>query len=870
MKNTRIIKRSILFLSAFLLVFNLFAQQYPFQNPDLSSEERAKDLISRLTIEEKATLMCDQSDAIPRLGIKRFNWWSEALHGYANNDNVTVFPQNIGMAASFNDELLFEIFDAVSDEARAKYHQAMRRGEQNRRFLSLSVWTPNVNIFRDPRWGRGQETYGEDPYLMSRMGVQVVKGLQGPADAKYRKLLACAKHYAVHSGPEWSRHELNVNDVSPREFYETYMPAFKALVQDADVRQVMCAYQRLDDEPCCSNTRLLQRILRDEWGYKHLVVADCGAITDFHTTHKISSTPVHAAATGVLAGTDVECIWDNYHYKMLPQAVEKDLLKEEDIDRSLMRVLMGRFDLGDFDDDAIVPWAQIPETVLNNEKHRQLAYKMAQQAMTLLQNKNNILPLKKSIKKLAVIGPNADDEEMLWGNYNGTPVRTITILDGIKSKVNPKNIFYDKGVDLVDDKVTISYFGNGTFDGKRGFKATYWNTPDFSGDVVVTQQLVNPIRLTAAGQHEFAPGVMLEKFSAVYETEFVPAVSEEIVFKGGATGFFELKVNGETLQTYTNWRTLTGRIPFKVEAGKKYKIEIRYAQRENWQANIDFDFGREEDVDYTVLINKLKGYETVIYVGGLSGNLEGEEMPVSYPGFKGGDRTNIELPAVQRNALKALKAAGKKVIFVNCSGSAIAFEPETETCDAILQAWYAGESGGQAVADVLFGDYNPSGKLPLTFYRNSDNLGDFEDYSMKGRTYRYTTDYLFPFGFGLSYTDFEIGTATVSKSTIKTDETNSISIPVKNTGKRAGTEIVQVYVRKLNDVEGPIKTLRGFQRVEVPAGKAGQATISLPPSTFEFYDWTKRQMTVTPGEYEVYYGNSSDDKNLKLLNITIE
>lgn len=341
------------------------------------------------------------------------------------------------------------------------------------------------------------------------------------------------------------------------------------------------------------------------------------------------------------------------------------------------------------------------------------------------------------------------------------------------------------------------------------------------------------------------------------------------MFKGGATGFFELIINGETLQTYTNWRTLTTRIPFKVEAGKTYNIEIRYAQRENWQANIEFDFGREEDVDYTVLINKLKGIETVVFVGGLSGNLEGEEMPVSFPGFKGGDRTNMELPSVQRNALKALKAAGKKVIFVNCSGSAIAFEPELETCDAILQAWYGGESGGQAVADVLFGDYNPSGKLPITFYRNSDKLGDFEDYSMKGRTYRYTSDHLFPFGFGLSYTSFAIGTANVSKSTKKANETISISIPVKNIGKLAGTEIVQVYVRKVNDVDGPLKTLRGFQRIEIPAGKAGLATINLPPSSFEFYDWSQRKMAVTHGEYEIFYGNSSDAKDLKRLIITI-
>lgn len=853
-----------------LFTTSLWAQQYPFQNPNLSFEERAKDLISRLTLEEKAALMCDQSEAIPRLGIRKFNWWSEALHGYANNDSVTVFPQPIGMAASFNDELLYEIFDAVSDEARAKYHQALRRGQENRRFLSLSVWTPNVNIFRDPRWGRGQETYGEDPYLMSRMGVQVVKGLQGPADTKYRKLLACAKHYTVHSGPEWSRHEINVNDVNPREFYETYMPAFKALVQEADVRQVMCAYHRLDDEPCCSNTRILQRILREEWGYQYLVVADCGAINDFYTTHNISSGPVHAAATGVTAGTDIECIWDNYNYKLLPKAVEQDLVREEDLDKSLMRILSGRFELGDFDDDSLVPWAQIPASVLNSEKHRNLAYEMAQQSMTLLHNNNNTLPLKKTIKKLAVIGPNANDEEMLWGNYNGTPIRTISILEGIKTKVSPDNIFYDKGVDLVDDKVTVSYFANGSIDGKKGFKATYWNTPDFTGNVIATQQLVNPIKLTAAGQHECAPGVRLEDFSAKYETEFTPTVSEEIVFKGGATGFFVLLVNGDTLETYTNWRTLPTRIPLKVEAGKTYQIEIWFAQRENWQANIEFDFGREENVDYSTLINKLKGIETVIFVGGLSGHLEGEEMPVNFPGFKGGDRTDMELPAVQRNALKALKAAGKKVIFVNCSGSAIALEPEVENSDAILQAWYGGESGGQAVADVLFGDYNPSGKLPLTFYRNSDNLGDFEDYSMKGRTYRYTTDYLFPFGYGLSYTKFEIGNAKLNQTSIKATESMKLTVPVKNAGKRNGTEIVQVYVRKVNDVDGPLRTLRAFNRVEIAAGKTQQVTIDLTPSSFEFYDWDQRAMAVTSGEYEVYYGNSSDMKDLKKLTLAIE
>ena len=869
-KSTRLIIKKGLFIGITLLFsVNSWAQQLPYKNPNLSSEERAKDLISRLTLSEKATLMCDISDAIPRMGIKKFNWWSEALHGLANNGNVTVFPEPIGMAASFDDDLLYRIFNAVSDETRAKYNEARKNGQENARFLSLSVWTPNVNIFRDPRWGRGQETYGEDPYLTSRMGISVVKGLQGPSDAKYRKLLACAKHFAVHSGPEWSRHSLNINDVNPRELWETYLPAFKSLVQKADVRQVMCAYQRLDDEPCCGSTQLLQRILRDEWGYKYMVVSDCGAISDFYTSHKVSSDAVHAASKGVLAGTDVECQWSDHLYKQLPEAVAKGLISEEEINKHLLKVLIGRFDLGEMDDDNLVSWSKLPMSIVNNDEHRKLALDMALESMTLLQNKNNILPLNKS-KKIAVVGPNANDKPMLWGNYNGTPVRTITILDGITSKLSADKVLYEKGCDLVEDKVAESYFSQCSIDGKKGFKVSYWNNKDFTGDVVATQQIVNPIKLTTAGQHEFATGVRLEGFSGKYETEFTPSKSEEIVFKCGATGYFELFVNGESLAKYNNWRTLPSRIPYKVESGKKYKIEIRYAQLNNWEANIEFNLGKEVNVDYTDLIKKLQGTDVVVFVGGLSTQLEGEEMPVSYPGFKGGDRTDIELPVVQRNCLKALKQAGKKVIFVNCSGSAIALVPETESCDAILQAWYGGESGGQAVADVLFGDYNPSGKLPITFYKSMNQLSDFENYSMKGRTYRYMSDPLFPFGFGLSYTNFKIGKATVDKSEIKSNETVKLTVPVINAGKRSGTEIVQVYIHKVNDIGGPIKTLRGFQRVELAAGKSGQATIDLTPSAFEFFDWAQRKMMVTPGDYEVLYGNSSDVKALKSLKITIK
>jgi len=862
-------KKSLLFFLSASLSAVVWAQTLPYQNPNLSSEERAKDLISRLTISEKAALMCDESDAIPHLGIKKFNWWSEALHGLANNDSVTVFPEPIGMAASFDDALVYRVFRAASDETRAKYNEAKRRGQDNKRFLSLSVWTPNVNIFRDPRWGRGQETYGEDPYLTSRMGVSVVKGLQGPSDAKYRELLACGKHFAVHSGPESSRHSINLNNIDQRDLYETYLPAFKALVQDADVREIMCAYQRLDDEPCCGNTRLLQNILRDDWGFKYMVVSDCGAISDFYRSHNVSSDATHAAAKGVLAGTDVECGY-GYAFKKLPDAVSKGLVTEQEIDKHLLRVLAGRFELGEMDDDALVPWSKIPLSVINSDDHKTLAIDMAHESMTLLQNKNNILPLSKSVQEIAVVGPNADDAPLMWGNYNGTPYHTVTILDGIRSKLAAKKIVYDKGCDLAENAVTVTAIGECSFDGKPGIKATYWNNRESKGDVVATEQLVHPIKLTTFGQHEFSTGVHLENFSAKYETIYKPSQSGEITFRLEACGACVLMVNGDTLSRVFMWRPLPKRVGYKVEKGKEYKIEAHFTQIQNWTASLTMDFGKEVPVQYDALIEKLKGVDVVVFAGGISAQLEGEEMPIQLPGFKGGDRTDIELPEVQRNCLKALKQAGKKIVFINCSGSAIGLVPETETCDAILQAWYSGESGGQAIADVLFGDYNPAGKLPITFYKNIQQLPDFENYSMTGRTYRFMSDPLFPFGFGLSYTTFSIGSAEIGKTEIKKDDVVQLTIPVTNTGRRDGTEIVQVYVHKANDADGPLKTLRGFQRVHIGAGETAQANIMLPHSSFEFFDRSRHQMAVNAGVYEVLYGSSSDAKDLKSIKVTIE
>ena len=872
MKKTTIITLCWMALSA-------TAQNLPYQNPSLSAHERAVDLCSRLTIEEKAQLMLDESPAIPRLGIKKFFWWSEALHGAANMGNVTVFPEPVAMASSWNPALLYKVFDVASTEFRAQYNERMYRGSgEDEKFHSLSVWTPNVNIFRDPRWGRGQETYGEDPYLTSVMGTQVVRGLQGPEDAKYRKLWACAKHYAVHSGPEYTRHTVNLTDVSLRDFWETYMPAFKTLVQDAKVREVMCAYQRLDDDPCCGSQRLLQTILRDEWGFKYLVVSDCGAVSDFYESHKSSSDPVHASAKATIAGTDVECGY-GYAYRSIPEAVSRGLITEAEVDKHVVRLLEGRFDLGEMDDPSLVEWSKIPYSIMDCKAHRQLALDMARQTIVLLKNGNlpnsseggaskPVLPLKRNAEKIAVIGPNADNAPMMWGNYNGMPNHTVTILDGIKAK--QKKLYYHPGCDLTYDKVMDCLLASQcSFEGKKGMKGTFWNNRKMEGKPVTTQYYTTPVAVTTAGMHNFAPGVQLEDFSAKYETVFTPRESGEYVVNVDGCGHFELYIDGEQKFMHHIWRTTPNRVAIQAEKGKSYRIEVRFSHIHTYNANLKINVAKELPIDYQEVISQLKGIDKVVFVGGISPALEGEEMPVDIDGFKGGDRTHIELPKVQRDFLKALKAAGKQVIFVCCSGSCIALQPEMETCDAIVQAWYAGQEGGTAIADVLFGDYNPSGKLPVTFYKSSSQLPDYEDYSMKGRTYRYFDDALFPFGYGLSYTQFELGEPTIVPISAQSLGF-TITVPVKNVGRRDGTEIVQLYIRDLQDTDGPLKSLRAFQRVDVKAGQTATASLKLEHNSFEFWDAASNTMRVKPGQYEILIGTSSQDKDMKTMTISME
>lgn len=709
----RIIRTLSLFL-AFLSLGtiapqNLRAQAYA--DKQLSPEERAADLVSRLTLEEKASLMTYRSAAIERLGIPAYNWWNEALHGVARNGSATVFPEPIGMAASFDDALLYEVFTSVSDEARVKHRLAIAAGESGW-YQGLTFWTPNINIFRDPRWGRGMETYGEDPYLTGMMGLAVVRGLQGDSLSCAReaekqglprvlKAHACAKHFAVHSGPEADRHRFDAR-VSERDLRETYLPAFKDLVTKGDVQEVMVAYNRFRGVPCGASDELINKILRGEWGFKGLITSDCWGINDFYVKgrHEFVETPVEAAAKAVRAGVDTEC---GSIYKNIPAAVRSGLLDEKEVDTCLKRLIAARIRLGEF--DRLPLWNHLPESIVEGPKNHALARRMTRETLVLLKN-DGVLPLKKDAR-VALIGPNADDPEMMWGNYNPVPRTTITLEDALEVRV----------------------------DGLQYFKAC---------------EAVEPL--------------------------------------------------------------------LPVEQ----------------------------------ILQQLEGYETVIFAGGISSRLEGEEMHVSVPGFSAGDRTDIELPQVQRDILAALHAAGKKVILVNFSGSAVGLVPETESCNAILQAWYPGQEGGPAIAEVLFGDVNPSGKLPVTFYRNIDQLPAFENYDMKGHTYRYFEgEPLFPFGFGLSYTTFHYGKAHVHG--------HSLVIPVTNTGKVEGTEVVQLYVRRPDDAAGPRKTLRAFRRVSIPAGKTVKVSLPLTDETFRWWSEQAQDMVPMRGKYELLYGGSSED-----------
>lgn len=687
-------KKFLLIISFFCATTGFAQTQYPFQTTSLSFEARVKDLVSRLTLEEKVAQMLNSAPAIPRLGIPAYNWWNEVLHGVARTPyHVTVYPQAIAMAATFDSNSIKLMGSYSADEGRAVYNKALKEGKAGQRYVGLTYWTPNINIFRDPRWGRGQETYGEDPFLTAMMATAFVHGLQGD-DPKYLKAAACAKHYAVHSGPEPSRH---VFDVSPTDYdlWNTYLPAFRQLVTNANVAGVMCAYNAFKTQPCCSSDQLMIQILRNQWKFTGYVTSDCGAIDDFFERHKTHPDAESSAADAVLHGTDVEC--GNTTYKTLVKAVKDGKISEQQIDVSVRRLFMIRFRLGMFDPASMVKYAQTPETVLESPEHKALSLKMARQSIVLLKNENNTLPLKKTLRKIAVVGPNADNAVAVLGNYNGKPSNVVTALQGIKDKLGSgAEVVYERGVDFTSD--------------------------------------------SAAGQ-------------------------------------------------------------------------------------------------FSNVANRLKDADVIIYVGGIAPQLEGEEMKVNKPGFNGGDRTSILLPKIQTDFLKALKAAGKPIVFVMMTGSAVAIPWESENIAAIVNAWYGGQAAGTAIADVLFGDYNPSGRLPVTFYKNDNDLPPFDDYSMANRTYRYFKGQpLYGFGYGLSYTTFQYNKLKMPLS-IRRGKKVAVSVRVTNTGRMDGEEVVELYVsHQAKNTPAFIRALKGFQRVFLKAGESKTVQFTLTPTDLSIMD----------------------------------
>ncbi len=844
--------------------------RYPYLNTQLSYVERVENLLSLLTPTEKVGLMMNKSVSIDRLGIPSYNWWSEACHG-VRQGGYTVYPQPIGMAASFDAKLFYDVFSTVSDEARANWN----RSDHNVFNVPMGVtyypgnpeltfWCPNVNIFRDPRWGRGQETCGEDPYMNAVLGVQTVLGMQGNDD-RYFKTHACAKHYAVHSGPEPLRHTYNAS-VSMRDLWETYLPAFKALVKKGNVREVMCAYNRYEGVPCCTSDRLLVDILRRKWDYKAIVLTDCDAINNFYNKgqHETHPDPLSASVDAVLNGTDLEC---GKVFMVLTEALEKGLIKEETLDYHLRKTLLGRFELGMFDPAEMLPWADLKPEVISSEANDALAVQAARESMVLLKN-DGALPLSKRVKTIAVVGPNADDAGLLNGNYGGTPTKehTHTLLDGIKNAVPGTRVIYHKACELVDEYNTVHHLQD--FNDGKGVLVEFYNNKNLEGNPVKTGYY-DQLNFSTFGAWGFAEGVDNDNLSVRITGKYTATFTGEMKYTLMTDNGYVMTINGDTIETAQPGSGRRGGFfrreveykSFNVKKGETYDMVIEYKRGNGNFAMLRGDICERVLVDYTDLANEVKGADAIIVIGGISAQMEGE----------GGDKADIELPKVQQRLVHAMKGTGKPVVYVNCSGSAIAFATIEKQCDAIIQAWYGGQGGAKALAEVIFGDYNPSGKLPVTFYASNNDLPDFLDYSMDNRTYRYFRGTpLYAFGYGLSYTSFAYGKGKLSKKSMKANGKVTLTVPVTNTGQRDGTEIVQVYVKALDYPEAPIKSLRGFQRVNLAAGETGKVAITLDGEAFEYYDPSIDELSTRPGRYQILYGSSSLDKDLQSIDFVVK
>ncbi len=830
-----------------------------WQNPAVPTDQRVADLVSQMTLEEKVSQMQNNAPAIPRLGIPAYDWWNEALHGVARSGYATVFPQAIGMAATWDTDLIHHEAEIISTEARAKYGDAIAH-DNHGIYYGLDFWSPNINIFRDPRWGRGQETYGEDPYLTSRLGVAFVESMQGN-DPKYYKVIATPKHYAVHSGPESTRHTANV-DVSAYDLWDTYLPAFRATITEAHAYSIMCAYNSIDGQPACANTMLLRDILRGDWKFPGYVTSDCGAIADISGGHKFAPDQTAASVLAVRAGTDTTCGLGHPEYPTLVQAVKDGKITEAEIDTAVKRLFTARFKLGMFDPPDSVPYAKIPFSENNTPEHRQAALDAARKSIVLLKNDNHTLPLPSSVGTIAVIGPNAANLASIEGNYNGIPSAPVVPLKGMESYFAGKaKIVYAQGSVFTSELSAVvprTVFS-------AGLKGEYFSTADLSGTPVVTRtdqnldfdwQSASPVPGLSSTQYSVrwtgtiqAPGPGDYKFS-FHNSDCYPCSGSNIyrAFVDGKQALDVGQKGGESRG---------GSFTVHFDAGQTHEVRIEYAHdsprrgggvRLEWQPNADAL--RDEAVSVA------KQAEVIVAFVGLSPDLEGEEMPVHVEGFSGGDRTDIALPAVQRQLLEALAAAGKPLVVVLMNGSALAIDWAQQHAAAILEAWYPGEEGGTAIAQTLAGENNPAGRLPITFYASVKDLPPFDEYSMKNRTYRYYQGKpLFPFGYGLSYTTFTYSGLKVSPESSKAGAPVNVSVTVTNSGNAKGDEVVELYLNPPAGAESPIRALKGFKRISLDPGASTQVQLSLSPRDLSSVR-SDGSRAVLPGDYALSVGGS--------------
>jgi len=836
------------------------AQKPAYLDTKLSPEQRAADLVKRMNLEEKASQLVNQARAIPRLNVPAYDWWSESLHGVAST-GTTEFPEPVGLAATFDPAAIHEMAVAIGTEGRVKYVQFMKaNGGYSKIFQGLDFWAPNINIFRDPRWGRGQETYGEDPFLTARMGVAFVTGMQGD-DPKYFRVISTPKHYAVHSGPEPTRHTADVT-VSKHDELDTYLPAFRATVTEAKADSVMCAYNSINGQPACANEFLLEDQLRGKWGFKGYVVSDCGAVIDIFQGHKFKPTQAEASAISLKRGMDNECVDftfkvnDDHDYKPYIDAVKQGFLKESDIDVAVTRLFVARIKLGMFDPPEMVPYTKIAESELDSQEHRNLARKLANESMVLLKN-DGVLPLKTSGTKIALIGPLADQTKVLLGNYNGTPTHTVSILEGMKAEFAGATINYVPGTQFLGHDAEPVPTSALTFDGKPGVKVSYskWNMSNINRPIEEAPVASGVEPDINAAETPLPPAAENVKPLAIrYEATLTAPQTGDYDLGATASGFFSVKLDGQDVTNAfgAENETKTGRV--HLEAGKPAQVVMQYTPGPSGQRAARLVWSKVDYSPQPAAIDAAKNADVIVAVVGITSELEGEEMQVHEEGFKGGDRTSLDLPKPEQELIEALSATGKPLVIVLTNGSALAVNWAKDHANAILDAFYPGEEGGAAVAETLSGRNNPAGRLSVTFYTGVDQLPAFEDYGMKGRTYRYFDGKpLYPFGYGLSYTTFSYGELKLPAKPIKAGDPLSADVTVTNTGKLAGDEVAQFYL-SFPDVKGaPLRALRGFQRVHLEAGKSQTVHFDLKPRDLSMVTEAGEPI-IAEGQYKVSVG----------------